>query len=206
MQATICVCKRALAPKFNVHARPHLYIYCYIGWVAYDASFYCASYQNVENMIPEEQKEVQSITSNSVSVLASQVTPGLLLALFYGIYKFFDLGVDLSHYLFTYVLLFGSVVSLISIPLTVRLIHVPVRQSFFDMICALSNYIPYLFSLYLMGFLGLYPLYGLWTEFHISNFLFGVLWLAVGYRTLYQLWLLTEVLGAKSDGRIRIEN
>lgn len=149
---------------------------------------------------------VQSIASKSVSVLARQVTPGLLLAFFYGIYKFFDLGVDLSHYLFTYVLLFGSVLSLISIPLTVRLIHVPVRQSFFDMIFALSNYVPYLFSLYLMGFLGLYSLYGLWNEFHISNLLFGVFWLGWGYMTLYKLWMLTEMLSAKSNGRIRIEN
>ena len=116
-----------------------------------------------------------------------------LVAIVYGGYEFFMLGFDSKHYLQTYVLVFGGMVSIACVILYVETMRRERRRNFGRMLCALAGFIPYFFSLYLFGYMGLYRLWSLLTEFSIGGLLFGLFWALIGYCLLYTFWTITEI-------------
>ena len=124
---------------------------------------------------------------------AKPITPAVV-ALLYGAYKFFDLGFAIQHYLYTYVPVFGAVVSSICI---VLYLDAGSERSIKNMIMGLSGFVPYVFSLYVMGFLGAFSLWGLLSNFTIGTLVFGIVWIFIGYRMLYTFWVITEITRSK---------
>lgn len=123
-------------------------------------------------------------------LLAAKPIVPAVIALLYGAYKFFDLGFAIEHYLYTYVPVFGAVVSSICILLY---LHAGSKRSVKNMIMGLGGFVPYVFSLYLMGFLGAFSLWGLLSDFSIGTLVFGIVWIVIGYRMLYTFWMITEI-------------
>ena len=44
-----------------------------------------------------------------------------------------------------------------------------------------------------MGFLGVYPLWTLLSDFAFGTLTFGIVWIGIGYRMLYTFWIITEL-------------
>ena len=125
-------------------------------------------------------------------LLAAGPSVPAIIALLYGAYKFYDLGFATDNYLYTYVPILGATISVVCVLLYVNLIGKPGRSVIKSLI-ALSGFIPYAYSLYLMGFLGAYSLWLLLSNFTIGGLVFGLFWIVVGYRMLYTFWKITEI-------------
>ena len=133
-------------------------------------------------------------------MLVAKPTLPAVIALLYGAYKFFDLGIAPDHYPYTYIPAIGAVVSAICVFLYAFMsFTAPIKRSIGRMLVGLSGFIPYAFSLYLMGFLGAYSLWSLHSRFSIGTLLFGLFWIAMGYRMLYTFWQITELSVAGDD-------
>jgi len=122
-------------------------------------------------------------------LIAEPIVPAFI-ALLYGSYKFFDLGFSMDHYLYTYALVFGAGISSICVAMYVN--SGPDRSAK-NALITLGGFVPYIFSIYLMGFLGAYSLWGLLSEFTFGTLAFGIFWMIVGYRMLYTFWMITEI-------------
>jgi len=125
-------------------------------------------------------------------LMAKPLVPAVV-AFIYGIYKFYDLGFSTDEYLYTYIPVVGSALSIISVWMYVSSMSVKPKRSISNMLKGYSGFIPYLFSLYLIGFLGLYSLWLLFSSFTFGTFMFGVVWVLLGYRMLYTFWVITEI-------------
>jgi hypothetical protein len=125
-------------------------------------------------------------------LMAKPLVPAVV-AFIYGIYKFYDLGFSTDNYLYTYIPVVGSALSIISVWMYVSSMSVKPTRSISNMLKGYSGFIPYLFSLYLIGFLGLYSLWLLFSGFTFGTFIFGVVWVLLGYRMLYTFWVITEI-------------
>ncbi len=132
-------------------------------------------------------------------LLVAKPTLPAVIALLYGAYKFFDLGVAPSHFLYTYVPTIGAIVSAVCVFMYVFTMTVETKRSVGQMLMALSGFVPYAFSLYLMGFLGVYSLWSLHSHFSIGTLLFGLFWIGMGYRMLYTFWQITELSVATEE-------
>ncbi|GEM_PF-3219396 len=113
-------------------------------------------------------------------------------SLLYGLYKLYDMGFSLEHYLHTYVLIFGGIASYV---IVFNYAKISGKWSVSKMIGIWSGFIPLFFSAYLMGFLGVYGLWGLRNGFTMLTLISGIIWLHLGYRLLYNFWLITEIKG-----------
>ena len=125
-------------------------------------------------------------------LMAKPLVPAVV-AFIYGIYKFYDVGFSTDEYLYTYIPVVGSALSIISVWMYVSSMSVKPKRSISNMLKGYSGFIPYLFSLYLIGFLGLYSLWSLFSSFTFGTFMFGVVWVLLGYRMLYTFWVITEI-------------
>lgn len=126
-------------------------------------------------------------------LLAAKPILPTVIALLYGGYKFFDIGFSAEHYLYTYVPTVGAILSAIFVFMYVSIISSEPERSVKSMLKAFAGFIPYLFSLYLFCFLGLYSLWSLLSDFSVGTLIFGLFWIAVGYRMLYTFWIITEI-------------
>jgi len=125
--------------------------------------------------------------------MATKVTLPLVLPLLYSIYNFFVLGLGSSHYLYTYSPFFGSVLSVVS--LLLYPVAMTIGRSWRGFFFAMSGWIPYVFSLYVMAFFGGYRVYRAFSEgFAFGAAAVGTFWLIIGYWILYTFWWYTEAV------------
>jgi hypothetical protein len=57
----------------------------------------------------------------------------------------------------------------------------------------LCFFIPYLFGLYIFGFLGLYRVFMAIVPLAMGSIAAGFFWLVLGYWALYWVWVLSEI-------------
>lgn len=130
--------------------------------------------------------------------LAEPSTPAAF-ALFYGIYKFIDLGVSFDHYLYTYVPVFGSILSIVGIFMFAyagsKHSKNELSPKYFFM--TMVGFIPWAFSIYLIGFLGVYSLWQLIDNFSFWSLVFGISWILIGYRMLSTFSQFSELVKNK---------
>ena len=134
----------------------------------------------------------QAMRGRNRDLMAARVALPVLIALIYGIYKFVVLGVTAEHYLYTYLPVIGAVASLVSL-MTFSAVVMTEERSVRAMFGALSGFVPYVFSLYLMGFLGGYGIWQSTNPFSIWGVVKGLFWIVLGYRLLRKFWIITEI-------------
>ena len=100
------------------------------------------------------------------------------------------------------ILLGGGLLSIVIVGPYATLIASEERRNWTGAFIALSSLIPYLLSLFLMGYLGLF---GLWKAATVSRSFWSVLaalfWLLVGWRMLFMLGKLQRELGRNPSYR-----
>jgi hypothetical protein len=133
---------------------------------------------------------MSELSNSQLKVLVNKCGSLAMIPLLYGFYKLYDLGFALEHYPYTYLVIFGALATNAIVPIYAKISG---KWSVSKMLGAWSGFIPYFFSLYLMGFLGIYGLWGLTSVFSMWTLIFGVVWILVGYRILYTFWLITEI-------------
>src|SRR5437016_2222579 len=101
--------------------------------------------------VPDELKGAKG------DMLAARVAVPILAAILYGIYKFVVLGVSQDHYLYTYIPTFGGAVAMVGL-LTYYFLVVSssLEKRSWKNLLLTFGFLPYLFSFYIIGFLGLY--------------------------------------------------
>jgi hypothetical protein len=115
----------------------------------------------------------------------------------YGIYNFIVLGFSSKHYLFTYVLVLGGAAAVTGVTKYYSIIcsNLAHRTVSWKNLLALLGLIAYLFQLYIIGFLGLFAIYrGVVIAFSFWSIVGGIFWLAIGYYSLNQFYLMTEIV------------
>ena len=126
--------------------------------------------------------------------VAARVEAPIIAVMIYGIYKFIELGVSLDHYLYTYTPLLGGVAASAGLLTYYFIVARPHKKSWKNLLLLLG-FLPYFFSLYVIGFLGLYRIYGgVVGEFSIWSLIVGLFWVVVGYRIINQFYLMTEIV------------
>jgi hypothetical protein len=133
-------------------------------------------------MMAEYDVEITYAEANVISLIG--------IVIIYGIYKFVSLGVSLDHYLYTYILLFGGLAATVGFFIYIEFLRRSRRG-----LLMLLGYIPYLFSLYVIGFLGVYGLYmGLFQAFSIWSIVAGLIWIVIGYQITNKFHQTTEII------------
>jgi small-conductance mechanosensitive channel len=118
--------------------------------------------------------------------------PAMLAAL-YGAYRLF---VGNENVVVSIILVCGGLLTLLVIGPYVSVISSEGRRSWTGALAALGGLIPYLLSLFLMGYLGLYALWETVTRsFSIWVLLAALFWFLIGWRQLYVLGKLQRKLG-----------
>ena len=117
----------------------------------------------------------------------------ILAAIIYGIYEFIRWGMSSDYALYTYVPVLGGVAYYL------RVVSPNFAKVSWKNLLLFLGFLPYLFLIYVIGFLGLYTIYkGVMVSFSIWTILAGVFWVAIGYRGIYQFWLMTEIVKQRS--------
>jgi len=59
----------------------------------------------------------------------------------------------------------------------------------------LLGFLPYFYSLYIMGILGLYTIFeGIIGKFSLLSMIGGVFWIFLGFHLIYRFYLMTEIV------------
>src|SRR5665213_2165110 len=111
------------------------------------------------------------------------------LAIIYGTVQFFRHGGGLPLFAITYIPFLGGVASLVAILAYTHTIKEPEGRSWALTAGSLSVFIPYLFSLYLIAFLGAWAAFRAVTAHPLAwgHALVGGFWFLAGSRMLYVL-------------------
>ena len=127
--------------------------------------------------------------------IVGRVLAAIIVVMIYGIYKFASLGLSWDSCAYTYIPVVGGVIA--SAGLLVFSDRIITRgETKWE---SLMQFMPHLFALYVMGFLGVYAIYrGVTGVFSISSIIAGVFSIAVGYLMLHQLYVITELRGVLS--------
>ena len=140
---------------------------------------------------------MENLSGPEQDLLAAKPLLPAVIAFLYGCYKYFDFGIAVEYYLYTYVPTLGAIASSVCIflygEMASRRIFGRSTRGLPQVLIAIGGFVPYAFSLYLMGFLGVYSLWGLLSNFTIGTLVFGIVWIALGYRMLYTFSIITEI-------------
>ena len=121
-------------------------------------------------------------------LMGGVIVPALLTAI-YGVVELFRHGVGPSLWPTTYLPLVGGLAAIAALPVHIHTAKAPDSRSWLLAAGSLAVFIPYLLSLYVMGFLGAWAIYHAVTSHPLEwgHALFGVLWVLVGWRMLFKL-------------------
>jgi hypothetical protein len=126
-------------------------------------------------------------------MLAARVLIPIIIVVIYGVYKFIRLGYSPEHFLYTYIPVFGGLAAAIGLLSYYFVVAIPRRRSWKNLVLLLG-FLPYLFSLYVIGFLGVFMIYNsAVVEFSMWSILVGFAWIIIGYRIIYQFYLMTNI-------------
>jgi len=127
-------------------------------------------------------------------IIAAKIEVPILVVMIYGIVEFFRLGWSQDYYFYTYAPVLGGIAASAALFTYVFLVSVERKRSWKNLL-VLLGLLPYLYSLYIMGFLGLYTIYeGVTGKFSIWSMIGGVFWVFVGFHLIYRFYLMTEIV------------
>jgi hypothetical protein len=127
-------------------------------------------------------------------VMAARIEVPILAAMTYGIVEFIRLGWSQDYYLYTYAAVLGGVVASVGL-FTYFFVVSAERNRSRKNLLVLLGFLPYFYSLYIMGVLGLYTIFeGVIGEFAFLTMIGGVFWVFVGFHLIYRFYLVTEIV------------
>jgi len=127
-------------------------------------------------------------------IVAARIEVPILVVMVYGIVEFVRLGWSQDHYLYTYAPVLGGVAASVGLFTYFFLVSVDRKRSWKGLL-VLLGLLPYLYSLYIMGVLGLYTIFeGVIGEFSFWSMIGGVFWVFVGFHLIYRFYLMTEIV------------
>jgi hypothetical protein len=110
-------------------------------------------------------------------IIAARIEVPILVVMVYGIVEFIRLGRSQDHYLYTYAPVLGGVAASVGLFTYFFLVSVERKKSRKTLL-VLLGLLPYLYSVYIMGVLGLYTIYkGVIGEFPFLAMIGGVVWI-----------------------------
>ena len=114
----------------------------------------------------------------------------------YGVVKFFTLGTAFAHWPDTYLAVIGGLASWLAVLLWMRIVFGDRKPSLFRSLCAFAAFIPMLYSIYAIAYLGVYGVYySIVDSFSVLGILFALICIGLGYRMAYRLAALTGLPG-----------
>ena len=127
-------------------------------------------------------------------VMAARIEVPILAALIYGIVQFVRLGWSSDHFLYTYAAVLGGAAASAGLFTYFFLVSAQRNRSRKNLM-VLFGVLPYLYSLYIMGVLGLYTIFeGLISKLSFLSMIGGVFWVFVGFHLIYRFYLVTEIV------------
>jgi hypothetical protein len=127
-------------------------------------------------------------------ILAARIEVPILAVMIYGIVEFVRLGWSQDYYFYTYAPVLGGVAASAGLFTYFFLVSVRRKRSWKNLL-VLFGFLPYLYSLYTIGVLGLYTIFeGLFGVFSLWSMIGGVFWIFVGFHLIYRFYLTTEIV------------
>ena len=127
-------------------------------------------------------------------ILAARIEVPIFVVMIYGIVEFIRLGWSQDYYLFTYAPVLGGVAASAGL-FTYFFVVCEERKKSRKNLLIMLALLPYLYSLYIMGVLGLYTIYeGVIGKFSFWSMIGGVFWVFVGFHLIYRFYLMTEIV------------
>jgi hypothetical protein len=127
-------------------------------------------------------------------ILAAKIEVPILAVMIYGIVEFIRLGWSLDHYFYTYAPVLGGVAASAGLFTYFFIVSVRNKRSWKNLL-VLLGFLPYFYSLYIIGVLGLYTIFeGVVGVFSFWSMIGGIFWLFVGFHLIYRFYLMTEIV------------
>jgi hypothetical protein len=134
-------------------------------------------------------------------IVAARIEVPILLAMIYGIVEFIRLGWSVDHYFFTYAPVLGGVAASVGLFTYFFLVSVRRKTSRRTLLVLLA-FLPYIYSLYIIGVLGLYTIFeGVIGVFSLWTMIAGFFWVFVGFHLIYRFSLMTEIVRKHDEKR-----
>ena len=127
-------------------------------------------------------------------ILAARIEVPILAAMIYGIVEFIRLGWSLDHYFYTYAPVLGGVAASVGLFTYFFIVSVRRKRSWKNLLVLLA-FLPYFYSLYIIGVLGLYAIFeGIVGVFSFWSMIGGLVWVFVGFHLINRFYLMTEIV------------
>ena len=127
-------------------------------------------------------------------ILAGRLEVPILVVMIYGSVEFIRLGWSQDYYLFTYAPVLGGVAASAGL-FTYFFVVCEERKKSRKNLLIMLGLLPYLYSFYIMGVLGLYTIYeGVIGKFSIWLMISGIFWVFLGFHLFYRFYLMTEIV------------
>jgi hypothetical protein len=127
-------------------------------------------------------------------IIAARIEVPILVVMIFGIVEFIRLGWSQDYYLHTYAPVLGGVAASVGLFTYFFLVSVERKKSRRNLLILLG-FLPYFYSLYIMGVLGLYTIYeGIIGKFSVWSMIGGVFWVFLGFHLIYRFYMLTEIV------------
>lgn len=135
-----------------------------------------------------ETKAVTAARLRETDLLGGVTVPAFA-SVIYGIVQLVRHGAGLHVAAFTYLPLLGGVVSIVATMAHIATLKAPEGRSWALTAGAFAILLPYVFSLYLMGYLGVWAIWRAVAAHPLAwgHALAGTFWLLIGWRMLYVL-------------------
>lgn len=141
-------------------------------------------------------RQMAPVSGREFDLRAGETLAPTAVFIVYGAVKFFTLGVSPVHWPDTYLAVVGGIASWLAVLLWIPVVFGDGRRSLFRSLCALAAFIPMLYSIYAIAYLGLYGVYySTINSFSVLGILFGLICIGLGYRMAYRLAVLTSLTG-----------
>jgi hypothetical protein len=127
-------------------------------------------------------------------IIAARIEVPILVVMIYGIVEFIRLGWSQDYYLYTYAPVLGGVAASAGLFTYFFLVSVERKNSRKNLLVLLGC-LPYFYSLYIIGFLGLYTIgEGVIGKLSFWSMIGGVVWVFLGFHLIYRFYLMTEIV------------
>ena len=127
-------------------------------------------------------------------IIAARIEAPILIVMVYGIVGFIRLGWSQDYYLYTYAPVLGGAAASVGLFTYFFLVSVERKKSRKNLL-VLLGLLPYFYSLYVMGVLGLYTIYeGIIGKLAFWSMISGVFWVFLGFHLIYRFYLMTEIV------------
>jgi len=127
-------------------------------------------------------------------ILAARIEVPILVAMIYGVFEFTRLGRSQEYFVYTYAPVVGGIAASAGL-FTYFFVLSAERKKSRKTLLMLLGLLPYLYSLYIMGVLGLYTIFeGVIGSDSVWSMIGGVVWVFVGFHLFYRFYLVTDIV------------